>query len=305
MPDSDHLRLLDHLHAWHRRTYDTTRHPEWLQARHLWLHTNRIPVGSFDHSTYRDGVINLPPISAAPRSDWALPPGMGQSELGDSDWPPGSQPAPSRLRQDLIDALGGDDAVPPNVGTVHLIRALIQQSGGYRNGLHAGIRVHHTWADELTRVIDTYGANTPAENRVTLTTIRDAIRRHADNLRAAAHEPATVSLETAAPGIRREDLIDALGGPDAVPANVSVTAMVYDLIATVESQRRTLAERPIIEDAIAARVWQDCYDLFGPAPADVGARGFFDLEQIANRRARHLIDQWCEEHDIPDPASGR
>jgi hypothetical protein len=87
----------------------------------------------------------------------------------------------AEIRVILIDALGGEDAIPENASTIHLAHAVRSQLGGYRSGLDSAARVCGKWADQLTAVIDDVDV---CDQR--LVAVRDALLRHSDRRGASA-----------------------------------------------------------------------------------------------------------------------
>jgi predicted MarR family transcription regulator len=79
------------------------------------------------------------------------------------------------IRAILIDALGGEDAVPEHATTVHLAHALRSQTGGYRSGLDSAARVCGKWANQLTAAIEEFDIT---EFRIVQ--VRDDLLRHSD-----------------------------------------------------------------------------------------------------------------------------
>ena len=80
----------------------------------------------------------------------------------------------AEIHQILVTALGGEDAVPEGVSTIHLADAAASQLGGFRSGLRSAARVNGKWADELTAYITDAGPS--ADVRVVA--VRDALNRH-------------------------------------------------------------------------------------------------------------------------------
>jgi len=77
------------------------------------------------------------------------------------------------IRELLITALGGPDAIHGPISTVHLAHAVKSQTGGLRAGIRSAGRVCGRWADELTEYIET--APVPDARVVA---VRDALDRH-------------------------------------------------------------------------------------------------------------------------------
>ena len=78
------------------------------------------------------------------------------------------------IRSILIDALGGEDAIPENTSTIHLAHAVRSQLGGYRGGLDSAARVCGKWAAQLGRGIDESSITNPR-----VIAVRDALLHHA------------------------------------------------------------------------------------------------------------------------------